>query len=83
MEQDAGLVDVLVRPVPAIDRFQRDKSDPSAIVFSEIKRCQLSHFTYFSKSKNRPVPAQALPDEDEDEDGRDVEEEEDQREFHH
>ena len=36
--------------VVAIDRFQRDKSDPSVIVFSEIKRCQLPHFTHFSKS---------------------------------
>jgi len=35
----------------AIDRFQRDKSDPSAIVFSEIKRCQLPHSTQFSESK--------------------------------
>ena len=32
----------------AIDRFQRDKSDPSVIVFSEIKRCQLPHSTQFS-----------------------------------
>ena len=31
----------------AIDRFQRDKSDPSVIDFSEIKRCQLPHSTQF------------------------------------
>ena len=31
----------------AIDRFQSDKSDPSVIVVSEIKRCQLPHFTQF------------------------------------
>jgi hypothetical protein len=31
----------------AIDRFRRDKSDPSVIVFSEIKRCQLPQFTQF------------------------------------
>ena len=31
----------------AIDRFQTDKSDPSVIVFSEIKRCQLPHSTHF------------------------------------
>ena len=38
-----------------IDRFQRDKSDPSVIVFSEIKRCQLPHFTqFFKKQKSRP-----------------------------
>jgi hypothetical protein len=36
----------------AIDRFQRDKSDPSVIVFSEIKRCQLLHSTQiFQKAK--------------------------------
>ena len=35
-----------------IDRFQRDKSDPSVIVFSEIKRCQLPHSTqFFQKAK--------------------------------
>ena len=33
------------------DRFQRDKSDPSVIVFSELKRCQLPHFTQFFKKK--------------------------------
>ena len=38
----------------AIDRFQRDKSDPSVIVFSEIKRCQLPHSTqFFKKQKSR------------------------------
>ena len=31
----------------AIDRFQRDKSDPSVIVFNETKRCQLPHSTQF------------------------------------
>ena len=31
----------------AIDRFQNDKSDPSVIVFSEIKRCQLPNSTQF------------------------------------
>ena len=37
---------------PAIDRFQRDKSDPSVIVFSDIKRCQLPHSTqFFQKAK--------------------------------
>ena len=37
---------------PDIDRFQRDKSDPSVIVFSEIKRCQRPHFTqFFQKAK--------------------------------
>jgi hypothetical protein len=36
----------------AIDRFQRDKSDPSVIIFWEIKRCQLPHSTKnFSKEK--------------------------------
>ena len=35
----------------AIDRFQRDKSDPSVIVFSGIKRCQLLHSTQFSKKQ--------------------------------
>ena len=35
----------------AIDRFQRDKRDPSVIVFNEIKRCQLPYSTQFSKSK--------------------------------
>ena len=36
----------------AIDRFQRDTSDPSVIVFSGIKRCQLPHFTrFFQKAK--------------------------------
>ena len=36
----------------AIDRFQRDKRDPSVIVFSEIKRCQHPHFTqFFQKQK--------------------------------
>ena len=29
----------------AVDRFQRDKSDPSVIVCSEIKRCQNPQFT--------------------------------------
>jgi hypothetical protein len=34
-------------------RFQRDKSDPSVIVFSEIKRRQLPHFIQcFQKAKN-------------------------------
>ena len=42
----------------AIDRFQRDKSDPSVIVFSEIKRCQLSHSTqFFQKAKIGFAPA--------------------------
>ena len=36
----------------AIDRFQRNKSDPSVIVFSEIKRCQLPYSTqFFQKAK--------------------------------
>ena len=36
----------------AVDRFQRDQSDPSVIVFSEIKRCQLPHVTqFFQKTK--------------------------------
>jgi len=34
-------------PLLRLDRFQRDKSDPSVIVFSEIKRCQLPQFTQF------------------------------------
>ena len=38
---------------PDIDRFQRDKSDPSVIVFSEIKRCQLPHFTHFFFKKQK------------------------------
>ena len=39
---------------PDIDRFQRDKNDPSVIVFREIKRCQHPHSTQnFSKSKKR------------------------------
>ena len=34
------------------DRFQSDISDPSVIVFSEIKRCQLPYFTqFFQKAK--------------------------------
>ena len=38
----------------AIDRFQRAKSEPSVIVFSEIKRCQLPHSTrFFKKQKSR------------------------------
>ena len=33
-------------------RFQRDKSDPSVLVFREIQRCQLPHFTQlFQKAK--------------------------------
>ena len=41
-----------------IDRFQRDKSDPSVIVFSEIKRCQRPHFTqFFQKAKSLRSPA--------------------------
>ena len=37
---------------PDIDRFQRDKRDPSVIVFSEIKRCQRPHSTqFFQKAK--------------------------------
>ena len=37
----------------AIDRFQSDKRDPSVIVFSEIKRCQLPYSThFFQKAKN-------------------------------
>ena len=36
----------------AIDRFQRDKSALSVIVFSEIKRCQRPHSTqFFQKAK--------------------------------
>ena len=31
----------------AIDRFQREKNDPSVIVFREIKRYQLPHSTQF------------------------------------
>ena len=39
------------------DRFSSDKSDPSMIVFSEIKRCHHPHFTLiFSKSKRGPQP---------------------------
>ena len=39
----------------AIDRFQRNNSDPSVIVFSVIKRCQLPHSTqFFQKAKNEP-----------------------------
>ena len=39
----------------AVDRFQRDKSDPSVIVFSVIKRCQLPHSTqFFQEAKKRP-----------------------------
>ena len=38
-----------------IDRFQRDKSDPSVIVFSEIQCCQHPHFTqFFQKAKKNP-----------------------------
>ena len=38
----------------AFDRFQSDKSDPSVIAFSEIKRCQLPHSTrFFKKQKSR------------------------------
>ena len=41
----------------AIDRFQRDKRDPSVIVFSEIKRCQHPHFTqFFQKAKKNGKP---------------------------
>ena len=37
----------------AIDRFQRDKRDPSVIVFSDLQRCQLPHSTqFFQKAKN-------------------------------
>ena len=35
----------------AIDRFQRDKRDASVIVFSEKKRCELSHSTQFFKKQ--------------------------------
>ena len=35
--------------------FQRHKSDPSVIVFSEIKCCQLPHFTqFFQTAKTGP-----------------------------
>ena len=37
----------------AIDRFQSDKSDPSVIVFSAIKRCQLPYSTQFFKKPTR------------------------------
>ena len=45
-------------PLLRLDRFQRDKSDPAVIVFSEIKRCQLPHSTqFFKKAKIRgPSP---------------------------
>ena len=39
----------------AIDRFQRKKSDPSVIVFSES--CHFPHSTQFFKSKNDTWPA--------------------------
>ena len=39
----------------AIDRFQRNKSDPSVIVFSGIRRCQHPHFTQFFKMQKRYV----------------------------
>ena len=43
---------------PDIDRFQRDKNDPSVIVFREIKRCQRPHSTqFFQKAKPRKVAA--------------------------
>ena len=35
-----------------IDRFQKNRSDPSVVVLSEIKRCQLPHSTqFFQKAK--------------------------------
>ena len=37
--------------IDPIDRFQRDKRDPSVIVFSEIQRCQLPHATQFFKKQ--------------------------------
>ena len=40
--------------VGPIDRFQRNKSDPPVIVFSEIKRCQRPHSTHFFKKQKRP-----------------------------
>ena len=43
-----------------VDRFQRNKSDPSVIVFSEIKRCQRPHFTQlFQKAKKLKNPSKA------------------------
>jgi len=37
---------------PDIDPFQRDRSDPWVVVFSEIKRCQLPRSTqFFQKAK--------------------------------
>ena len=42
-----------MKQCPDIDRFQRDKSDPSVVVFSEIKRCQLPHSTHFFQKAKR------------------------------
>ena len=39
------------------DRFQRDKRDPSVIVFSEIKRCQLPHSTHFFQKAKKGCTA--------------------------
>ena len=45
---------------PAIDRFQRDKDDPSVIVFGEIQRCQNPDFTQFFSKAKKPVEAARL-----------------------
>ena len=39
----------------ALDRFYRDKSVPSAIGFSEIKRCQHPHFTQNFQNAKKDV----------------------------
>ena len=48
----------------AIDRFQRDNSDPSVIVFSVIKRCQRPHSTQFFQKAKSPHTAPGNPCQD-------------------